>query len=91
MAAGAAGFTVSSRVLAPEETAGEFMLNALRLNRGFSLAQFTARTGLSADRIAPALEGLCGRGLLALDQGQVATTALGQRFLNDVVAAFFPD
>ncbi len=91
MADGEAGFTASSRVLAPEEVAGEYMLNALRLNRGFSLTQFNARTGLSAGRITPLLDDLCNRGLLALDQGQVSTTALGRRFLDDVVAAFFPD
>jgi oxygen-independent coproporphyrinogen-3 oxidase len=91
MGASGAGFTAAARRLAPGEIAGEFMLNALRLNRGFSMAQFTARTGLSAETVAPAIEGLCERHLLTLDGGQVATTAQGRRFLDDVVATFFPD
>jgi oxygen-independent coproporphyrinogen-3 oxidase len=91
LGASGAGFTAATRLLAPADIAGEFMLNALRLNQGFSLAQFTARTGLSLDTIMPALERLCSSGLLALDGGQVATTAQGRRFLDDVVATFFPD
>ncbi len=85
------GFTAATRLVAPEEIAGEFMLNALRLNRGFSLAQFTARTGRSVETILPVIESLCGQDLLALDGGQVATTVRGRRFLDDVVGAFFPD
>ena len=91
MDAAGEGFTAATRMLAPEEIPGEFMLNALRLNRGFSLAQFTARTGRSVETILPAIESLCRRDLLAVDRGQVATTAHGRRFLDDVVAAFFPD
>jgi oxygen-independent coproporphyrinogen-3 oxidase len=91
MGASATGFTAATRLLMPEEIAGEFMLNALRLNRGFSLAHFSARTGRPAETVMPAIEDLCQRNLLRLDSGQVAATALGRRFLDDVVATFFPD
>jgi oxygen-independent coproporphyrinogen-3 oxidase len=91
MGASGAGFTATTRLLGPEEIPGEFMLNALRLNRGFSLTQFTARTGLSAATVVPAIEDLCAKSLLRLDDGQVVTTARGRRFLDDVVATFFPD
>ncbi|MEJ2532809.1 MAG: radical SAM family heme chaperone HemW [Halioglobus sp.] len=91
MGASGAGFTAAARLLGPEEIPGEFMLNALRLNQGFSLTQFTARTGLSAETVVPAIEDLCARSLLRLEDGQVATTARGRRFLDDVVATFFPD
>ena len=33
----------------------EFMMNALRLNQGFDLALFEARTGLTADILTPGL------------------------------------
>jgi len=91
MGASGAGFTATTRLLGPEEIPGEFMLNALRLNRGFSLTQFTARTGLSAATVVPTIEDLCAKSLLRLDDGQVVTTARGRRFLDDVVATFFPD
>ncbi|HZP67334.1 MAG TPA: radical SAM family heme chaperone HemW [Rudaea sp.] len=69
----------------------EFVLNALRLNAGFSLADFTARTGLAASAITPMLGDCERRGWLALDRGEVRATELGQRFLNDVIAAFLPE
>jgi len=75
--------------LGPDDLAGEFMLNVLRLNEGFELALFEARTGLSLEEIRPALEQAVGRGLLSLDDERAAPTGLGRRFLNDLVAGFF--
>lgn len=65
----------------------EFMLNALRLIDGVPRASFTARTGLT-------LEGVSGyhraraRGLLADDGTTLRPTALGARFLNDLIGLF---
>ncbi len=68
----------------------EFMLNALRLADGFTLAGFEAATGLSRESIAiPLAEGR-RREWLTIEDERVAPTALGQRFLNDVIAAFLP-
>ncbi|MDO8860190.1 radical SAM family heme chaperone HemW [Haliea sp. E1-2-M8] len=67
---------------------GEFMLNALRLNTGFHLVDYTARTGLAADTLQPALDSLLGRGLLELDAGQIRATSMGRRFLDSVIAEF---
>ncbi|WP_439101932.1 radical SAM family heme chaperone HemW [Congregibacter sp.] len=80
----------SLRVLDDADRQGEFVLNALRLAEGFSLTLFEARTGLNASRIGHIIDGLVDRELLALDGEQVRTTELGRRFLDDVVAAFFP-
>ena len=66
----------------------EYMLNALRLIDGVPLADFAERTGLPAERIAPALAAARERGWLADDPALLRTTPLGQRFLNDVIAAF---
>ena len=77
-------------MLEEDEIAGEFMLNALRLNRGFSLENFTARTGLPAAHLQPQLNQLMEKKLLQLTGSQVSTTALGGRFLDTAVAAFFP-
>ena len=67
----------------------EYMLNALRLVDGVPLTDFTERTGLPVERIATALAAARQRGWLGDDDPQkLHTTALGQRFLNDVIASF---
>ncbi|MEX1993131.1 MAG: radical SAM family heme chaperone HemW [Steroidobacteraceae bacterium] len=68
----------------------EFMLNALRLNEGFTLAAFEARTGLPAGTIQPTLDALALRGLIGLDGDRFGPTELGFRFLNELQAAFLP-
>jgi oxygen-independent coproporphyrinogen-3 oxidase len=69
----------------------EFMLNALRLNAGFALDDFTARTGLPASAIARELELGAARGWLERDGERVRASELGRRFLNDVIALFLDD
>ena len=66
----------------------EYMLNALRLIDGAPLAEFTARTGLALQAIATALAEAQRRGWLRDDPKRLQTTALGQRFLNDVIGLF---
>jgi coproporphyrinogen III oxidase-like Fe-S oxidoreductase len=91
LAAGPGEFTASRRVLDQGEITGEFMLNALRLNEGFTLAQFTARTGIDARNLEPQLESLLQRGLLEQQGSRVRATEVGRRFLDSVIAEFFPD
>lgn len=81
--------TASTRELSTADIVGEYMLNALRLNAGFTTAQFSQRTGLAADVLAPRLHKLCERGLLYREGDQVAATATGRRFLDSVIAEFF--
>ena len=66
----------------------EFMLNALRLVEGFTLARFEARTGLPRTAIAAPLERARANGWLEIDGDHVRSTALGRRFGNDVIALF---
>jgi oxygen-independent coproporphyrinogen-3 oxidase len=68
----------------------EFMLNALRLADGFDLGLFRDRTGLDPAEIAEPLAQGIERGWLARDGDHVAPTALGRRFLNDVIQLFMP-
>jgi oxygen-independent coproporphyrinogen-3 oxidase len=65
------------------------MLNALRLNDGFSLAQFSARTGQDASSVEDRLRHFQQRGLLEIERGQIKASELGRRFLDTVVAGFF--
>ncbi len=74
--------------IAPERRPFEFMLNALRLHEGFALADFEARTGLSAATIALPLEQAQQHGWLTLSEGRAVPTELGRRFTNDVVELF---
>jgi oxygen-independent coproporphyrinogen-3 oxidase len=76
--------------IAPAQLPFEFMLNALRLNAGVPLASFSARTGLPLAAIAAPLQAARANDWLIADPGRLQTTALGQRFLNDVIEAFMP-
>jgi oxygen-independent coproporphyrinogen-3 oxidase len=89
MSAAPGNFVASSRTLDGDDIIGEYMMNALRLNDGFTLPQFTARTGLDATLLSPQLELLCGRELLVRDHEVVRATDRGRRFLDNVVAEFF--
>ena len=75
-------------VIDASELPFEYMLNALRLVDGVPADDFTARTGLAPDKIAPALDAARQRGWLTDDLQKLHTTPLGQRFLNDVIASF---
>ncbi|MGV3626191.1 MAG: radical SAM family heme chaperone HemW [Betaproteobacteria bacterium] len=77
-----------SRDVTLAELPGEFMMNALRLNQGFDLSLFAARTGLELTQILATLDRAEARGLLSRDHQRVAPTLLGRRFLNDLMQLF---
>lgn len=68
----------------------EFMMNALRLTEGFSLALFAARTGLPLSAVSAKMAEAEQRGLLQQDGLVARPTQLGQRFLNDLLQLFLP-
>jgi len=74
--------------VAASDLPGEFMMNALRLNAGFDLKLFGARTGLDLTRILPMLDSAEARGLIIRDHQRVVPTPLGRRFLNDLMQMF---
>ena len=86
----AGGAVQSEYRVTEDELPVEFFLNALRLTEGVSAASFVQRTGLPLASIAPALDQARARGLLGNDRAQIAPTALGQRYLNDLLALFDP-
>ena len=69
----------------------EFLMNSLRLNQGFAIADFQRYTGLDYGVIADPLKQQANRGLLAIDHERVCTTELGQRFLNSLLEAIHSD
>lgn len=68
----------------------EFMLNHLRLIKGFSAADFEAATGLPFNQPLPILEHARARGLMEMTNGQWKPTGWGQAHLNDLQAEFLP-
>jgi len=87
-AAGGPGRIGGDQAVSSDELPFEYMLNALRLIDGVPMDAFEARTGLPLERIAIALDRCHQRGWLQDDPTRLRTTALGQRFLNDVIASF---
>ncbi len=77
--------------VSPKDLAFEYFLNALRLRRGFSLDEFTRRTGLDAAAVAEPLQEALERDLLEARDGLYRPTDLGWRFSNDLQALFLPD
>jgi oxygen-independent coproporphyrinogen-3 oxidase len=75
-------------IITPERLPFEYMLNLLRLHEGFSERDFSARTGLDAAVLAPALATASARGWLSGNDGYWQPTELGRRFTNDVIELF---
>lgn len=69
----------------------EFMLNALRLKEGFTLPQFSERTGLAMTSIQKGLEEAERKGLVARDLHRVWPTERGLDFLSDLQSLFLPE
>ena len=66
----------------------EYMLNALRLRRGFALSDYVERTGLAVTSIAKALDEAERKGLIERDMAHVRPTERGFDFLSDLQALF---
>ena len=79
---------VGWQVIASDELVSEFMLNALRLHDGVAWSLFKARTGLSYDSIAIEVNKLIKQGLLIDDNEHLQPTALGRRYLNQILRVF---
>ena len=85
----AAGQAIQEQHSVPADELGfEFMMNALRLNTGFPPALFQAQTGLPLQVIETPLQAAEARGLILRDPSRIQPTALGQRFLNDLLQLF---
>lgn len=74
--------------IADDELVSEFMLNALRLYDGVTWSLFETRTGLSYESIARQVQGLIKQGLLIDSAEQLQPTALGRRYMNQILQPF---
>ncbi|MBL8524375.1 MAG: oxygen-independent coproporphyrinogen III oxidase-like protein [Betaproteobacteria bacterium] len=78
------------KTISAAELPFEFMLNALRLTEGFTLAMFVERTGLPVTAISSTLDAAEAKGLIARDHIAVKPTDKGRLFLNDLLEMFLP-
>ena len=69
----------------------EFAMNALRLDRGFSPATFTAATGLPYGVIEATVNNGVADGLLSTDSDAIKATPRGQRYLNELLQRWMPE
>jgi coproporphyrinogen III oxidase-like Fe-S oxidoreductase len=81
-------FTAGQNPVALEQQPLEFMMNALRLVEGVPQAWFAERTQLPETALAQPKAELIHRGLLVDDPARLQATALGLRFLNDILGTF---
>lgn len=77
--------------LGEAETVFEFMLNALRLNAGFTTELFTQRTGLPLHSAEPTLTHAEQRGLIERTATHIRASELGRRFLDEITEMFLPE
>jgi oxygen-independent coproporphyrinogen-3 oxidase len=92
LARAAAGDTVQERNAVERRELGfEFMMNALRVADGFDVALFVERTGLQIAAVDRPLAAAEAKGLIERDHVRIRPTALGRRFLNDLLQLFLPE
>ena len=88
----AAGDAVQERHPVERRELGfEFMMNALRLADGFDVTLFLERTGLQIAAVDRQLVAAEAKGLIERDHVRIRPTALGRRFLNDLLQLFLPE
>lgn len=78
-------------VIPLEDTALEFLMNALRLTEGFLLPLFEHHTGTSILPWQGTIDQAIERGLLEQDGMQLRATPTGFNWLNETLELFLPD
>lgn len=84
-------FIAEEKTLEEKDISFEFMLNALRLTDGINKTLFAERTGLPLSSIEDIIASAQKKGLLETEPNLLQTTALGQRFLDNLVGMFLKD
>lgn len=81
------GFT-NQKDISFQERPLEFVMNALRLEKGFSKRGFEERTALPFATIEQTVDSLVEKALLINEDDRIAATALGFRYLDSVIGEF---
>ena len=80
---------IERRSLNKQDLILEFMMNALRLNDGFSIEDFESRTGLAYSELDQFMEIALEKNLILISENQIKPSEKGHLFLNDLVEIFF--
>lgn len=89
LAAGQTGeFAQERRWIGAEELPFEFMMNALRLNKGFPRRLFAERTGLPFEAAEKQLVEAMQQGFIEVDGETLRPTVRGRHFLNELLMLF---
>ena len=84
-------FYDDEKLLSENDLIFEFMMNALRLNKGFNQSLFEQRTNLPISIIDKELSLAKDKKLIIQKNGWIKPTDLGQSFLNELLQIFLKD
>ena len=84
-------FYDDEKLLSESDLIFEFMMNALRLNKGFNQSLFEQRTNLPISIIDKELSLAKDKKLMVQKNGRIKPTDLGQNFLNELLQIFLKD
>ena len=84
-------FYNDEKLLSDNDLIFEFMMNALRLNKGFNQSLFEQRTNLPISIIDKELSLAKDKKLIIQKNGRIKPTDLGQSFLNELLQIFLKD
>jgi oxygen-independent coproporphyrinogen-3 oxidase len=86
--AGALEAFVGERKLQRDDLVLEYMINALRLRKGFTLKKFSLHTGLAKDAISQGIEEAVKKGLMVQEDDKIRATDKGFGFLSEIQLLF---
>ena len=87
----AEGAVAGEQALSQADLLLEFMMNALRLHQGFTVAQFESHTGLPISAAQTGLGEATGLELIEQGNDQIRPTARGRTHLNRLLQCFMPE
>ena len=79
---------IGERKLQQNDLVVEYMINVLRLRKGFTLKQFSHHTGLHSCIVLPGIEGAKKKGLLVQQGDNIHATDKGFAFLSEIQLLF---
>ena len=84
-------FFIESKKIKDNEVAFEFMMNALRLNQGFTKRLFEEKTKLNIEKIRNELSEAKDKRFIIETDDMIKPTQLGRNFLNELLQIFMRD
>ncbi|MGK0297675.1 MAG: putative oxygen-independent coproporphyrinogen III oxidase [Gammaproteobacteria bacterium] len=79
------------KLLTEQDVILEFMMNNLRLTKGFTTLLFEQRTGIKIHKIQEAIHVAENKGWLEREDMQIKPSSLGKNYLNDLLQCFMSD